>query len=55
MNIIDNGQGKSSSSKSENHTSTAINVIQERLHIYTKNDKKGEYKVEYSELPLEPR
>ena len=49
VNIIDNGQGKSSSSKSENHTSTAINVIQERLHIYTKNDKKGEYKVEYSD------
>lgn len=49
VNVIDNGQGKSSSSKSKNHTSTAINVIQERLNIYTKNNKKGEYNVEYSD------
>ncbi|MCE2962893.1 MAG: histidine kinase [Chitinophagales bacterium] len=48
VNIIDNGQGKSSS-KSKNHTSTAINVIQERLNIYTKNNRKGQYKVEYSD------
>lgn len=49
VNVIDNGQGKSSSSKSKNHTSTAINVIQERVNIYTKNNKKGQYKVEYSD------
>lgn len=49
IEVIDNGAGKSSSSKVKNHTSTAINVIQERLLIYEKNGNKGDYTISYSE------
>lgn len=49
VEVIDNGAGKSSSSKVKNHTSTAINVIQERLLIYEKNGNKGDYTISYSE------
>lgn len=46
--IVDNGLGQSVSSKSKSHSSTAIQIIQERLNIYIKNERRGEYKMTHS-------
>lgn len=48
VKIVDNGLGQSMSSKSKSHSSTAIKIIQERLNIYTKNERRGEYKMTHS-------
>ena len=48
IHIIDNGRGMEHK-QIKNHTSTALQVIQERLSIYQKNGMFGSLNVNYSE------